>query len=602
MEKIGSTAWDVDLDDSSFQKGVARVNKGADSMSESIGLSDIALGSFIGNLASSALQKGIQTVEQLGTAFIGMAGSALQAASDLQQNRISFEVMLGSAEKAKTLLKDLTQFAKETPFQLTELQDSTKQLLAFGIAQEEIIPTMKTLGNISAGVGKDKLPTLIRALGKAKSSGKLMGDTMMMLTDAGVGVKDMLATKLGIPLANVDKAISDGRVSFEMFKGVLDDMAGPAGRFDGLMQKQMNTFEGFKSNLGDTWDQLMRTFGGITETGDVVKGGFLDSAGNALREIGKFVDDHHSELEQIGAQLGEGIGTLVRELLPKLLEMLPGLVSGFGDFVKSVNDDMPNIATRFEQLKTTIEAVAAAFKLASLAMTIGLNSLAFFIDSVILQWTELTKMFYDATGQSTTAISELQGEIVKSMNAADVSIKNAQKEMGVLGDSMNKVKDDAPFIGDALDKALDRANDKGVELNKTLGFILNSSQSIRDKAVNIETIVAQATGTYNSIGAGTKFMETHADGGIVGGSSFSGDKVLSRLNSGEMVLNQAQQAALFKQANSPAQGANININLSGIMARSNGELREVAMELLAMINQGLQAKGVAPIGQSHSLT
>ena len=40
-----------------------------------------------------------------------------------------------------------------------------------------------------------------------------------------------------------------------------------------------------------------------------------------------------------------------------------------------------------------------------------------------------------------------------------------------------------------------------------------------------------------------------AGGGIVPGNSFSGDKVLSRLNSGEMVLNHSQQARLWRIVN-----------------------------------------------------
>ena len=40
-------------------------------------------------------------------------------------------------------------------------------------------------------------------------------------------------------------------------------------------------------------------------------------------------------------------------------------------------------------------------------------------------------------------------------------------------------------------------------------------------------------------------MAAFKDGGIVGGSSFYGDKVIARLNSGEMVLSKKQQTNLF---------------------------------------------------------
>lgn len=43
----------------------------------------------------------------------------------------------------------------------------------------------------------------------------------------------------------------------------------------------------------------------------------------------------------------------------------------------------------------------------------------------------------------------------------------------------------------------------------------------------------------------TNFIKGHAEGGIIGGNSYSGDRVLARLNSGEMVMNTSQQNALF---------------------------------------------------------
>lgn len=51
----------------------------------------------------------------------------------------------------------------------------------------------------------------------------------------------------------------------------------------------------------------------------------------------------------------------------------------------------------------------------------------------------------------------------------------------------------------------------------------------------IATVVATIASVFSSL---PKF----ADGGIVGGSSYFGDKLLARVNSGEMILNQQQQA------------------------------------------------------------
>ena len=55
-----------------------------------------------------------------------------------------------------------------------------------------------------------------------------------------------------------------------------------------------------------------------------------------------------------------------------------------------------------------------------------------------------------------------------------------------------------------------------------------------------------------------------AEGGIVGGSSFTGDRVPAMVNSGEMILNKTQQARLFKIANGGAPGDNaVTFHISG---------------------------------------
>ena len=59
-------------------------------------------------------------------------------------------------------------------------------------------------------------------------------------------------------------------------------------------------------------------------------------------------------------------------------------------------------------------------------------------------------------------------------------------------------------------------------------------------------------------------LHKFAEGGIVGGSSFTGDRVPAMVNSGEMILNKTQQARLFKIANGGAPGDNaVTFHISG---------------------------------------
>ncbi len=63
-------------------------------------------------------------------------------------------------------------------------------------------------------------------------------------------------------------------------------------------------------------------------------------------------------------------------------------------------------------------------------------------------------------------------------------------------------------------------------------------------------------------------LKGFATGGIVGGNSYNGDKVLARLNSGEMVLNQEQQSKLWNMINdgdtgSSGYGGNVEFTIKG---------------------------------------
>lgn len=67
--------------------------------------------------------------------------------------------------------------------------------------------------------------------------------------------------------------------------------------------------------------------------------------------------------------------------------------------------------------------------------------------------------------------------------------------------------------------------------------------------------------------------QAFAEGGIVGGTSFKGDKIYARLNSGEMVLNGRQQANLFNM-----------INNGGMMAGGQVQFKIQGRELVGVLN------------------
>lgn len=250
--QLGSVVAKVTADISDFKKGMEQVRDETAQASNKI--------SQFGGVIKGALIAG-SVAAAAGIAVLGR--SALDAAADFEQTRIAFETMLGSEAKAQKLLKDLQTFAKKTPFNLVELQEGTKRLLAYGIEGEKVIDTMRVLGDITSGVGRDKMPQLILAFGQVKAAGHLTGMELRQFSETGVPLLDTLAKQFNVSTGEMTEMISRGEVGFPAVQQALSSLTGEGGKFFNLMDKQAKTFTGSMSNLQDSWNQLLILLGTV---------------------------------------------------------------------------------------------------------------------------------------------------------------------------------------------------------------------------------------------------------------------------------------------------------------------------------------------------
>ncbi len=206
------------------------------------------------------------------TALGLMTKAAVANAASYEQNRIAFETMLGSADKARGLLQQLSDFAKRTPFELPEVVEGSKQLLAFGFNADQIIPTFKTLGDIASGVGTDKLPTLITALGQVNVAGELTARQLLQFTRAGVGLGSELANMLGVSKDQIKDMVAAGKIGFPQVQQALENMTSQGGLFFNGMERQSKSLNGIITNTKDTFGIFVRELVGIDSQGDIREG------------------------------------------------------------------------------------------------------------------------------------------------------------------------------------------------------------------------------------------------------------------------------------------------------------------------------------------
>ncbi|MGC4031483.1 MAG: tape measure protein [Tepidisphaeraceae bacterium] len=190
-----------------------------------------------------------------GTALVGglggIVGYSIKLAADAEQARVSFTTMLGDANQAKALIGQINQFAATTPFQTPELIDASKKLLAFGVSAEQIIPTMRSLGDVSAGLNIP-IGELAELYGKAKVQGRLMAEDINQLTGRGIPVIGEFARQFGVSEGEVRKLVETGKIGFPQLQQAIVSLTTGSGKFAGMMSAQSLTVAGLFSTLQDT--------------------------------------------------------------------------------------------------------------------------------------------------------------------------------------------------------------------------------------------------------------------------------------------------------------------------------------------------------------
>lgn len=165
--------------------------------------------------------------------------NSAKAAENLESVRVSFKTMIGSAEGANDTISMLQELTKHTTFGFNDAVDYSKRLLAYGVSAKDLEKDLTSLGNIAAGVGEEKMPNLILAFGQIRSKGRLMGQELRQLTEAGFNPLEEISKRTGESMTNLYKDMSAGKVSFDMVQQAMVDATTAGGRFDNLMNKQI---------------------------------------------------------------------------------------------------------------------------------------------------------------------------------------------------------------------------------------------------------------------------------------------------------------------------------------------------------------------------
>ena len=191
----------------------------------------------------------------IGAVTVGAATMGIKTAAQMQNAEVAFTTMLGSGKKAAAFLSDLKKFAAATPFEFPELQTAASSLISAGINADKVIPIMTTLGNVTSGMGTgaEGVQRATIALQQMSAAGRITGEDLNQLRDAGIPVYDLLAKATGKSKEEVVKLAQAGKLGKKELGQMMTALETGKGmeRFAGLMDKQSKTLGGVWSTLKD---------------------------------------------------------------------------------------------------------------------------------------------------------------------------------------------------------------------------------------------------------------------------------------------------------------------------------------------------------------
>lgn len=242
--------------------------------------------------------------------FSALAKEVVTLADNLEQANIAFTTMLDSEEKAIAMLQDLSEFAKKTPFELTDVRQNAKQLLAMGVSAENIIPTLKALWDAAAGTGAD-MTRLAMNYGQVITQGHLTGRELRDFLVNGIPLLDELAKNAGKSKEEIQNMISAGEISANDVTKAFETMTSAGGRFEDLMYKQSSTLTGLWSNFQDQLAQM----------GERIWAELLPTLKEAITGFSDWIEANSIEIEYFAGQIGDTIVTLAQLISDRITEL-----------------------------------------------------------------------------------------------------------------------------------------------------------------------------------------------------------------------------------------------------------------------------------------
>lgn len=190
-------------------------------------------------------------------------GAISSIGAQAEQTSVAFTTLVGSEEKAASVLAKINDFAAKTPYNNLDLTDNAKTMLNFGVQADKVNTYLQQLGDIASG-DKNKLGGLSVVFGQVASAGKMSGQDLMQFINQGFNPLKELEKMTGKTYSELQDMMSKGQIGFDAVAAAIKHATSEGGAFAGMSDKLSQTVSGkFSTLVGNIQQKAVDMFNKI---------------------------------------------------------------------------------------------------------------------------------------------------------------------------------------------------------------------------------------------------------------------------------------------------------------------------------------------------
>lgn len=207
--------------------------------------------------------------------------------SEMESLQVSFKTLAGE-QMGGELFEQIKEYELRTPMIMQDLASGAQTMLAFNIPVQEVMGNLKAIGDISMG-DSEKFKSLTLAFSQMSATGKLMGQDLLQMINAGFNPLQVISEKTGKSIGQLKDEMEKGAISTKMVQEAFHAAASEGGQFNGMLEAQSKTLKGAISNLEGAWQYMLNDIGEAQE-GLIV--GSIDMAQSIIanyKQVGQII-------------------------------------------------------------------------------------------------------------------------------------------------------------------------------------------------------------------------------------------------------------------------------------------------------------------------